>query len=148
MIKKLIFPVFYCLIFLSVSCGNRVDNIRVNGIAPMPDEIEGCACYLSIADSSFNKGNFIFAASTDSVAYMRINEELVTLKRTSNTQYQFVFNEKSIVESYTNDEYNVSITALFEDSTSYQSWKFNGALIVKSKTGNIKKMKFVGGCGC
>lgn len=139
-----------------MGCSNHVDqkpietkqHIVISDIQTMPEDIEGCACYLSKDDHSFENQKHIFASSNDSTAFMTINDELIKFKMTSTTNEPFTFKDDDLIEEYISDKYELTIESHFEDSTSYESWMFNGDITVKNKTGKHRKMKFVGACGC
>lgn len=123
--------------------------IIVNDFSQRPDEIEGCpVCYLSRNDSLFEKQEHIFMESGDSIAFMKINNELNKFKREKTTHGAFEFVSRNIIEQYSNEKYLIILKAHFEDSTSYESWKFNGVMIIKNRTGEQTEIEYVAVCGC
>lgn len=147
-------PILFSLMMISCSFNMDKDSIETNqhivisDIVSMPEDIEGCACYLSKDDSSFEDQKHIFASNNDSTAYMNINNELIKFKMASTTNEPFTFKDHDLIEEYSSDKYDVTIEAHFEDSTSYESWMFNGKITVKNKSGEHKEIMFVGACGC
>ena len=137
------------LIFSFWGCQQKSEDfITINNIDKLPEEIEGCGCYLARNDSLFENQTLLFAESEDSIGFMMINNELNKFKNLSNTTEPFIFNSHNLIEKYSNNKYDLSIEATFEDSTSYESWNFHGVIIIKNKAGKEEKVQFVGACGC
>ncbi|MFT6246288.1 MAG: hypothetical protein ACJA0U_001784 [Salibacteraceae bacterium] len=124
------------------------DELTINDIVDLPEEIEGCSCYLSRNDSSFNQQKHIFALSDDSVAYVMINNKLNRVKMVYTNHHPFTFKNHDILEKYANDNYTITVNAQFEDSTSFESWNFKGKITIEDKTGDKANVDFVGACGC
>ena len=138
-----------------IACSNNTeiekqltDEIMITSIDQLPDDIEGCACYLSKDDSTFNNGEYIFASNNDRICYMSVNNKLNRFRMTETNHEPFTFKDCDVIESYSNEQYDVKINSHFEDSTSYESWMFNGDILIKRKDGEEATVKFVGVCGC
>ena len=151
-VKQWLPPLITALFF---SCSSDTEKneavqtkLEIDPIQIIPDEIEGCACYLSESDNLFEKGKHLFASSTDSIAFISINSTLERLKMNGLYHQPFTFNDPKIVEYYSNENYGLLINAIFEDSTSYESWTFSGEITVRDRNGNSANSKFVGACGC
>ena len=144
------------LIILLASCNFKSEHrtqdvsskIIISDIEIMPDDIEGCACYLSRDNESFEEQKHIFASNSDSTCYMMINSELIKFKMKSTTNEPFTFKDHDLIEKYESDKYQVIIESHFEDSTSYESWNFNGIISISNRSGDEEKISFVGTCGC
>lgn len=154
MTLKMNIPILLIVIPMSFTFSHDEKNLHeeldiiINEIDVMPEEIEGCACYLSRDDVSFDQQKHIFASNNDSTAYMMINNELIKFKMTSTTHEPFTFKSHDLIENYTNKKYDMIIDAKFEDSTSYESWNFYGKITVQDKIGKKITINFVGVCGC
>ena len=147
-------PIFLALIIVSCSGNLQQDSskelqeIIVKEIEKMPEEIEGCACYLAQNDSLFEKKQYIFASNSDSTAFMQINDELIRFSMTSTTNEPFTFKSEDLIEKYSSEKYDLKVVSHFEDSTSYESWIFHGEINVSDIKGNKENVNFVGVCGC
>ncbi len=147
--------ILFILFFIINSCGvktvtekNVYNKITINDMIQIPEDIEGCSCYLSRNNNSFNNQKFIFASNNDSICYMMINNELTRFKMKNTTRDPFTFKNHDLKEYYSSENYELEINSHFEDSTSYESWNFSGEIYVKSINGEETKIKFVGTCGC
>lgn len=134
---------------INYELGNDIQGeIVINDIEVMPEEIEGCACFLSRNNDFFNQHKHLFGSNSDSTAFMMINNELIKFKLISTTNEPFTFKSQDLSENYKSEKYELTIDSHFEDSTSYESWNFSGEITIRNKTGKSAKTNFVGTCGC
>jgi hypothetical protein len=136
------------LLLFILTCCSSTEALIINEIDTMPNEIEGCCCYLSFDNSSFNQQRHIFASNNDSVAFIEINDKLTKIRKSHAKNEPFTFKNHDLVEYYENENYSVTIDAHFEDSSRYDAWNFSGQMTVTDTLENKTTVNFVGTCGC
>lgn len=151
--KMKIILIIVLLATFGSSCSHSIVSkestiLSINVIDRIPDDVEGCACWLSKNDSLFESQKHIFACSNDSIAFMMINNELTKISNQSPSSKPFNFEGNTWNGDYSNEKYQVRIFSIFEDSTRYDSWMFKGIISVTDENGNETSMNYVGACGC
>jgi hypothetical protein len=152
---KLRSTIFILLLIVTGACAvhdepiitpSSENKITIQSMDRLPDEIEGCGCYLSRNDAEFESQSHLFASSSDTSCFMMINNELVRFRATNGEP--FIFTKPNLYENFTSENYDLLIASDFEDSIRYDSWIFRGVLYLKDHFGKLEKLEFVGACGC
>lgn len=114
----------------------------------LPPAIQGCSCYFSATEDRHRKGEYLFAASYDSTAFISVDGELVKLGLVSSTRKAGTFGDYDHTEVYRNDRYTVTVVIEYKGSSGDETWKNSGTITVESTGGHKVVERFVGECGC
>jgi len=141
---------FIIIIVVIYSCGKPLkDNskIRLDNFKAIPTEINGFSCYYSQTKDKFKKDEFLFGCSSDSIAFISINQKMLKLKLTSTTRLPGTFTDNDHTDIYNNDKYKVTVVTNYDGSIGEDTWWNKGTITVESKNGDKETDEIVGVCG-
>src|SRR6185437_2126540 len=107
------------------------ESFAITNFKGLPSEIYGCSCYFSDNEKCFNNDEYSFVYnSTDSVAYISINNKKIELKLLSVAGSP---NKPNFTKTYKNDIYTVKVIIKSTKQTGEElSWEEGTLLIEKN----------------
>lgn len=114
----------------------------------LPGEIQGCSCLFSGTEGRFRQGEYLFAASFDSTAFISVDGDMEKLGLVSTTRKPGTFGDYNHTEVYRNDRYTVTVAMEYKGPSGDETWKNSGTITVEGTEGQRVVERFVGECGC
>ena len=131
-----------------VSGDTAQDLFSIDTFKKFPDEIDGCSCYFSPTQESFQQRQYFYVANFDSAAFVSIDKKLITLKLTSTTREPNSFGDYDRVDMYTSKDYKVVVDIKFKKQSGDETWFNTGTITIEDKKGRKISRTFYGECGC
>ncbi len=122
---------------------HSIDNFK-----NFPDEIDGCSCYFSPSQESFQRHEYLYVANFDSLAFISVDKKLIKLKLNSTTRGPETFGDTDHVEIYTGEDYKVTVDIKYKKSSGDETWFNTGTITIENKEGRKTSRTFYGECGC
>lgn len=124
------------------------ENLNLNDFNRLSDDIEGCSCYFSETNEKFKNEEFLFAADSDSIGFIAVNNELTKLKLISTTREPNTFSDNDHIDIYRSKLYKVTVNIKYKKSSGDETWLNDGTITIETHKGKKVAKKFIGECGC
>jgi len=125
-----------------------VTKLYLDSFKELPNDIEGCSCYFFKDEEASKNKEYLFANSYDSIAYVSVDKKLVRLKLTKTTREPNTFGDSDYSETYSNEDFKITIHVKYKKPAGDESWSTEGDLRITRKDGQSFTTTFVGECGC
>lgn len=120
----------------------------IDTFSKFPDEIDGCSCYFSPDEQSFERQEYLYVANFDSLAFISVDKNLIKLKLISTTREPETFGDTDHVDIYSNNDYKLTLDIKYKKSSGDETWTNTGTITIESKDGRKTTKTFYGECGC
>ena len=113
-----------------------------------PEEIDGCSCYFSPSQESFQSHEYLYVANFDSLAFISVDKKLIKLKLISKTRVPGTFGDTDQVEIFASENYKVTVDIKYKKPSGDETWYNIGTITIENKKGLKTSRTFYGECGC
>lgn len=121
-----------------------VEPIHIDTFSTFPPEMDDCGCDFAADTTSFQKSAFIFMTDNSSLAFMKINGELLKFE---NVQYKQLDSLNSSLNAFSKN-YNVRLDLHKGKIAGEESEDKYGTLQLNDHNGNAVIRSIYGECGC
>ncbi len=140
------------LSLLAASCNNTSNAnqenaaISIGTFTEFPEDVIGCSSYVSNDTAQFQNREYIYVSDLNSVAYMKINDELLRFELQDSSQT----GETTSTSVYANDKYEITFDQVDGEQSGYETVYISGSITITDKTNETKSAKafFFGEFGC
>lgn len=120
-------------------------TLELEPFAEFPEEIDGCSCYFSQDQESFDNNKFIYVDNFEDQAYVILNGEKCTFQLSE----EDTGDETSIKKMGTYQDYEMIIELKdTQEESDQEIWKKAGTLTIQANDGDQLVLKISGECGC
>lgn len=117
---------------------------HIDTFSVFPPEIAGCSCYYAETEELFQKNHYILMSNADSIAYVKLNGQMIKLKLHS----QKTLTKGFQTYTYENDSLIINIEAIDGKQNGDETWLKSGMINIRPRSGVETSTAFYGECGC
>ncbi len=110
-----------------------------------PQQVEGCSCYFAANRTQFIKQNYIYVDDYEKNAFVRLEEELISLPFRKNTQ---TAPDSQLLLQFKTPEYQLKIQASRIDQGEIETALYQGEMTLTTENGAQISSPVYGECSC